>query len=87
MDKEYSKRITSMIDHGNLSEKPGWIQLSLHPVLTDNELHYIIDAIEQIARHPEKWQKHYRYDLHTNEYVPLKEDTGLKETLKEWFGE
>ncbi|MBS1979331.1 MAG: aminotransferase class V-fold PLP-dependent enzyme [Bacteroidetes bacterium] len=85
VDKEYSKRITSMIDHGDLSEKPGWIRLSLHPVLTDKELHFIIDAIDQIARHPEKWQKDYRYDLHTNEYMPLHESPELQEKLQKWF--
>jgi selenocysteine lyase/cysteine desulfurase len=38
-----SKHITDLINHGDLSQKPGWIRLSLHPTMTDEELFYIID--------------------------------------------
>ncbi len=87
VNPEYSHRITSMIDSGDLSEKPGWVRLSLHPVMTRKELDYILDAIEEVSTNPGRWQKMYRYDLHTNEYLPLVEDPSLKQSIRSWFGE
>ncbi|MBL7848814.1 MAG: aminotransferase class V-fold PLP-dependent enzyme [Cyclobacteriaceae bacterium] len=87
VNPEYSHRITSMIDSGDLSEKPGWVRLSLHPVMTRKELDYTLDAIEEVSTNPGRWQKMYRYDLHTNEYLPLVEDPSLKQSIRSWFGE
>lgn len=85
VDQEYSRKITSKIDSGDLSEKPGWVRLSLHPVMTHEEVHYIADAIEKIALHPEQWMDQYTYSAHTNEYHPLKENLTLKKQLNRWF--
>lgn len=85
VNKEYSHRITDKIDSGDFSEKPGWIRLSLHPVLSNSELDYILDAIEAIATNPAKWQKLYRYDAHTNEYVPHNETMGVRKQVDDWF--
>lgn len=85
VDQEYSRKITSKIDSGDLSEKPGWVRLSLHPVMTDAEVHYMADAIEQIALHPEHWLGLYQYSSHTNEYHLLKENPALRNQLTHWF--
>jgi hypothetical protein len=85
VDREYSRKITSKIDSGDLSEKPGWVRLSLHPVMTNEELHVILDAIEQVAIHPSKWSKHYRYDVHTNEYYPLNKENHVAGQVSKWF--
>ena len=37
VDIKMSKEITDKIDKGDLSMKPGWIRLSLHPTMTDDE--------------------------------------------------
>ena len=42
VDFKLSKEITDRIDAGDLSMKPGWIRLSLHPTMTDDELLEII---------------------------------------------
>lgn len=86
VNPEYSHRITAKIDSGDLSEKPGWVRLSLHPVMSNQDLDFILDAIDQVARHPERWQHMYRYDLHTNEYQPVSTDPGVKQLVQEWFG-
>lgn len=85
VDQEYSKKITRKIDSGDLSEKPGWVRLSLHPVMTNQEVTYIIDAIRQIATNPERWQSLYQYSLHTNEYYPIKKTHHIKNKLQDWF--
>jgi selenocysteine lyase/cysteine desulfurase len=68
VDFKLSKEITDRIDTGDLSMKPGWIRLSLHPTMTDKELLYIIDAIKQIVVNADEWGKNYIYDKHTNEF-------------------
>lgn len=66
---EKSKSITDKINVGDLSEKPGWVRLSLHPTMTDQELEYILDAIKQVVRNHKKWSEDYRYDKHKNDFV------------------
>jgi len=85
VDQEYSKKITSKIDSGDLSEKPGWVRLSLHPVMTHEDVHYISDSIEKIALHPEQWMNQYKYSAYTNEYHPVNENLTLKNQLNRWF--
>jgi selenocysteine lyase/cysteine desulfurase len=63
-----SKEITDKIDAGDLSMKPGWIRLSLHPTMTNEELLFITGAIKQTVENAEEWKKDYSYDRHTNEF-------------------
>ncbi len=39
--------------------KPGWIRLSLHPEMTDDELLYSLDAIRQSVENGEIRKKDY----------------------------
>ncbi len=41
-----SYEILNGIRSGNLSCKPGWIRLSVHPTMTNAEIDFIMDAIE-----------------------------------------
>jgi len=83
---EKSKAITDLITHGDLSQKPGWIRLSLHPTMTDVELYYIIDAIKQVSVHHLEWEKDYQYNKHNNEFVHMKEWQQKDDVVKSWFG-
>jgi selenocysteine lyase/cysteine desulfurase len=80
-----SKEITNLIDHGDLSLKPGWVRLSLHPTMTEDELRFVIDAIKQIGDNYKEWGKDYIYNKHTNEFKH--KDTPEDETGKVlgWF--
>jgi hypothetical protein len=60
VDFSLSKKITDMIDSGDFSMKPGWIRLSLHPTMTNSELEYILDGIEQTTIQAEEWKKYRR---------------------------
>lgn len=68
VDFMMSKEITDRIDAGDLSLKPGWVRLSLHPTMTDDELNFILNAIEEVAGNEACWKKDYIYDSHTNEF-------------------
>ena len=63
-----SKKITDLINHGDLSQKPGWVRWSLHPTMTDKEIHYFINAMREIIENIDKWSQEYEYNKHTNEF-------------------
>jgi selenocysteine lyase/cysteine desulfurase len=68
VDKEKSHRITEKILHGDLSEKPGWVRLSVHPTMTDAELYFTIDAVKQIVENIDLWAKDYVFDKSAGEF-------------------
>lgn len=82
---EKSREITDLITHGDLSQKPGWIRLSLHPTMTDEELHFIIEAIKQISVHHLEWKNDYLYNKHTNEFTHKNESNKKDEMINSWF--
>ena len=80
-----SKLITDLISHGDLSQKPGWIRLSLHPTMTNEELYKVTDAIRQIQAHHKEWANDYGYNNRTNEFVHKDEIKDKTELVKNWF--
>jgi selenocysteine lyase/cysteine desulfurase len=67
-----SKKITDEIDHGDLSSKPGWVRISLHPTMTDAEVEYIAEAVDEIVKHHHRWKDEYTFDPHTGDFRLLK---------------
>ena len=84
VDPTRSKRITEQINQGDLSDKPGWVRFSLHPTMTDTELEYCMDAIEQTVKHGHGWEKDYVYSNKTNEFRH-KTLEDKREIVEEWF--
>jgi selenocysteine lyase/cysteine desulfurase len=82
---EESHRITEMINQGDLSLKPGWIRLSVHPTMTDEELHFICDAVEAISENHEEWARDYIYDPHTNEFSHKDYSDSERYRIEDWF--
>jgi selenocysteine lyase/cysteine desulfurase len=82
---ERSKSITDKISAGILTEKPGWVRLSLHPTMTDAEARYVVDAITQLAAHHGEWAKDYRYCERRNEFSHVRETGVLATTVNAWF--
>lgn len=68
VSQEYSHSITSQIDAGNLTEKPGWIRLSLHPTMTDAELDLVLAAIKDVAANHKAYGEDYVYHKSHNEF-------------------
>jgi selenocysteine lyase/cysteine desulfurase len=68
IDKQTSKVFTDLIDKGDLSSKPGWVRISLHPIMTNQEILEIIRAIKQIVKMHREWRKDYVYSPATNEF-------------------
>ncbi|HOX86108.1 MAG TPA: aminotransferase class V-fold PLP-dependent enzyme [bacterium] len=84
VDPNRSKKITDKIDHGDLSDKPGWVRLSVHPTTTEEEIDRLIDALHQITKHGEKWEKEYVYSRRTNEFHHHRE-SDYQTPVESWF--
>ncbi|UXX78769.1 aminotransferase class V-fold PLP-dependent enzyme [Reichenbachiella carrageenanivorans] len=69
LNPSQSKRLTDGIDSQNLTGKPGWARLSLHPTMTDKQLDYVLDAIAYIAKNKQELKEDYAYDVKTNDFT------------------
>jgi selenocysteine lyase/cysteine desulfurase len=88
LDVSYDKShlITSLISSGDLSQKPGWIRLSLHPTMTDDELLYILEAIRQVQKNYKKWGADYLFNRLINEFRHKNEPEDKTVLVEDWFG-
>src|SRR4030067_465953 len=80
---QMSKHITAKINHGDLSEKRGWVRMSLHPSMTDDEVYLILDAVMEIVKNIQSWKEDYVYDLHKNEFYH--KNSNEKENIYKMF--
>jgi len=80
-----SERITEKINKGDYSEKPGWVRLSIHPTMTEEEIYLIIDAINQTVNNISEWEMEYKYLPTQNEYVNIHSDYITEDVIKSWF--
>lgn len=85
VDEIRSYEVLESIHAGNLSCKPGWVRLSIHPVMTDAEIGFILDGIEETAAHVKTWQQDYKYDPETNEYTYSGSADAASEMIDAWF--
>ena len=69
VDQQTSDQITSAISAGDLSSKPGWVRMSIHPTMTDSEVDYLIESVKSLAENFKEWEKDYVYCAKTNEYA------------------
>lgn len=69
INESTSKAISDQLDHGNLTNKPGWVRLSIHPTMTHQEVHTISEAVRSILTNIEIWKHDYHYDSSTNDWI------------------
>ncbi len=85
VDPTRSRTITDKINQGDLSAKPGWIRMSIHPTMTDAELQYTLDAIEAVYDNFQEWEKDYVYNSQINEYHHQNDPSLETELVDRWF--
>ncbi len=85
VDEAQSFNITCKIDEGDLSNKPGWVRLSLHPTMTNDELAFIMEAIKAVAENANEWKKDYTYAPYANEFYHKTFDPPLAKQIRAWF--
>lgn len=85
VDQETSHKLTDQISSGDLTSKPGWIRMSIHPTTTNAEIAYVCASIKQLAEQHQEWATAYRYDCATNEFLH-KEAKPVEATMvANWF--
>ncbi|WP_100658300.1 aminotransferase class V-fold PLP-dependent enzyme [Alteromonas flava] len=81
VDKAHSESITGKIDQGDLSDKPGWVRVSLHPTNTDEEAQFIVRAVEAVMRNLDHWQQQYVFNRATGEFINVMPTSVQKSVL------
>jgi hypothetical protein len=59
VDPDTSNAITSAINEGDCSLKPGWIRMSIHPTTANQEIDFVLAAIESLAAYWPIWKSDY----------------------------
>ena len=87
VEKNQSNNITSKIDKGDLTLKPGWVRLSIHPTMTDDEIYFIMSAIKELSESHKEWAADYNYNNQTNEFIFKEGEFSLKnkKRAESWF--
>lgn len=83
VDRGKSREITEKIDSGDLSLKPGWIRMSIHPTTSNAELEYIFEALQAIVQNIEKWEKDYIFSPSTAEFNHKRGESPTH--IADWF--
>lgn len=85
-EEELSKTITDQIDSGDYTNKPGWIRMSLHPTMSDEEIDVVLDAIEALAKNHKIWGQDYERNRHNQfKHKALENENETWERIDEWF--
>ncbi|KFF04161.1 aminotransferase class V-fold PLP-dependent enzyme [Flavobacterium reichenbachii] len=85
IDNKTSTKITDELLQRNQTNKPGWVRLSLHPIMTDDEVLFFCEAVQKIAANYKEWQKDYQYNSSSNEFESQLKEENIQEEVKDWF--
>jgi len=82
VDRKMSADITNLIHRGDLSKKPGWVRISLHPTMTEEEIDYIAESVIKVVENYSEWEKDYVFSNENAEFY-LKNSVEDKFDLKD----
>ncbi|AWG21903.1 selenocysteine lyase [Flavobacterium faecale] len=85
VDESTSKSIEDEILKGCLIARPGWIRMSIHPTLTNNEIEFICNAIKEVAANFKEWEADYQYSAIKNEFIHKDDHDVVARISRNWF--
>ncbi|QMU65129.1 MAG: aminotransferase class V-fold PLP-dependent enzyme [Flavobacteriaceae bacterium] len=85
VNQETSNKIKAQILDGCLTEKPGWVRLSLHPTISDEEVDFICNSLNVLCENIEAWSSDYQYNSLKNDYVHKSAQSIEKQLVSNWF--
>jgi selenocysteine lyase/cysteine desulfurase len=85
IDQARSFELLKSLKSGDLSRKPGWVRLSIHPTMRNTEINFIMDAVEEIAHEFRKWERDYTYDPGLNEFAFKGIQSVEENKVEGWF--
>ena len=85
VNQTVSQILTDQISRGDLTGKPGWIRLSIHPTTTNAEVEFLCDALIKLSEKHPIWSKDYRYNAKTNEFKHIYFEDKRHHLVESWF--
>ena len=85
VDQKTSKDIEKQIIEGCMVERPGWIRMSIHPTITNEEALFVCESIQLVAENYEEWGKDYEYDAAKNEFIHKTAKPIEPSIVNNWF--
>lgn len=85
VDESASKSIEKKILDGCLIERPGWVRMSIHPTMANEEINFICDAIDSVAQNFNVWESDYEYNAIKNEFIHKGNHNIEEEIIQNWF--
>jgi selenocysteine lyase/cysteine desulfurase len=68
IDTQASQRIRDSVYKGYGGLKPGWVRVNLHYTLTQDDIEFLLDAIDFVARNGHLFLPLYAFNLETSEW-------------------
>jgi selenocysteine lyase/cysteine desulfurase len=87
VDIEHSHELTNEISLGELTRKPGWIRMSIHPTTTNAEIEYVCESLKALAKQHIVWARDYEYIRTSNEFVHKRQSENIANEIpiNSWF--
>ncbi len=85
VDLEHSHRITSQIDAGDLTDKPGWVRLSFHPTMSEAQVRLVCNAVLALAENADDWSADYEHLPRLNDYRHRSASEPVASLVEGWF--
>ena len=85
VDKNKSHELVDIIADGCLIDKPGWIRMSIHPTMTDDETIFVCNNIIALAKNHQEWSKDYKYDVNSNGFKHINDNHIEDLIIEDWF--
>jgi selenocysteine lyase/cysteine desulfurase len=85
VEEKRSLEIRDAIISGDMFAKPGWVRVSIHPTMSDDEINFILVSIEATAFMFAEWMRDYTYDKDSNEYIHRNETKNEQDQVERWF--
>ncbi|MCP5038355.1 MAG: aminotransferase class V-fold PLP-dependent enzyme [Rhodobacteraceae bacterium] len=70
LDRDHSEAIHQALQRGEMVHKPGWVRLNFSYLMDDATAHFIVDAVDTLAREAGKWAEFYSYDATSEQFLP-----------------
>jgi len=89
VNEDESMRIYNQIIGNDNSEKPGWVRMSLHPTMSNDEVLFILNALQEVIKNIADWKKDYTYDKGKNNFYHNTKQCQTIETeqVHAWYNE
>ncbi len=78
IDEQTSEQYRKTVTDGYSGIKPGWCRISMHYVMDDLEVDFLLDAVDFVAEHGELFLRLYDFDIYDGSWNNKDDTTSLQ---------